>query len=52
MPPFLFSCLKIFFENASEHFGEEYAVLAIRFRQLAGGYEFCFQKGNLRDIPY
>ena len=24
----------------------------IRFHQMAGGYEFCFQKGDLRDIPY
>lgn len=24
----------------------------IRFYQMAGGYEFCFQKGDLRDIPY
>lgn len=41
-----------FFENAGEHFGEVYVLLAVRFRQMAGGYEFCFQKGDLRDIPY
>lgn len=50
MPPFLF--LNFFFENAGEHFGEVYALLAVRFRQMAGGYEFCFPKGDLRDIPY
>lgn len=51
LPCLLFYFL-IFFENASEHFGGAYAVLAIRFRQMAGGYEFCFQKRGLRDIPY
>lgn len=49
VPPFLFFN---FFENASEHFGGAYAILAIRFRQMAGGYEFCFQKRGLGDIPF